>query len=74
MYAGEFIGFQVSKRWAPVMTLTELASILRAKLAKLSHFVVSSRCDTPRLIVYKQKSDAGEAPLCGDLLVGIYKK
>ena len=55
------------------MTLTELASILRAKLAKLSHSAVSSRCDTSRLIAYKQKSDAGEAPLCGDLLVGIYK-
>ena len=74
MYGGELTGFRVSKRWAPVMTLTGLASILRAKLAKLSHSADSSRCDTSRLIAYKQKSDAGEASLFGDLLVGIYKK
>ena len=49
------------KEVAPVMTLTELASILRAKLAKLSHSAVSSRCDTSRLIAYKQKSDAGRS-------------
>ena len=55
------------------MTLTELASILRAKLAKLSHSAVSSRCDTLRLIAYKPKSDAGEASLLETFWLGYTK-